>query len=428
MEALARRDSADPGRQTLLLLRWLLIIATGYLVLFHRGAPQNLPAVGLFLAGYLASNLLVGAMLRRVRSERLLEMGLVVFDAVAVAAALLLTGSGSSDFFLLYFVVLFIATLSERLEFVAGTAVLISFIHVSATAWIVGIDHVLSSGELLRIPFLLVVATFFGYLVDRARSAEREAHHAGDRERMVGDFVSGVIHDLKNPLGVIQAISEILLERQSGSLTAEQTELVRRVHANARHTTKIAENLIEARQIEAGRMHLRREPANLTDVVLEELNVVRSASDLKGISLEFESAPTLPKLAIDVGQMDRVVWNLLENAVRSSPTGGEVVVSLDHTDKDVLLSITDDGRGFSEEDLPLLFERYKPRRSGQYTSEGLGLFVAKAVVEAHGGTIEVDSVVGGGTTFTVRLPITAVESPATKARRGSAVHLARLSS
>src|SRR5258706_7944650 len=101
MAAPARRDSIDSGKQTLLLLRWLLIIATAYLVLFHRGGePRNLQLIGLFLAGYLASNLIVAAVLRRVRSERLLEMGLVVFDAVAVAAALLLTRSGSSDFFL----------------------------------------------------------------------------------------------------------------------------------------------------------------------------------------------------------------------------------------------------------------------------------------------------------------------------------------
>jgi signal transduction histidine kinase len=405
MEAVLRRNSIDPGEQTLLLLRWTLIIATSYLLLARPADNVPLQVVYLFLAGYLASNLAVAVLLRRAHSQQLIEMGLVVFDAIAVSVALLLTKHGSSDFFLLYFVVLFIATLSDRAEVVGATAILITILHLYTSAHFGGVPQLLSSGELIHVPFLLVVALFFGHLVGRASAAEREAREVRHRERTVTDFVAGVLHDLKNPVGVIQAIAEIMLERQPGPLNTEQAELVRRIHANARHIMKIALNLIEARQAEAGRLSLRRESASLEDLVREVLTVVRTASDLKGVTVEFEADPTVPNLPIDVSRMDRAVWNLLDNAIHSSPAGGEVLVSLTRDEREVVLSVTDDGKGIPSEDLPLLFERYRSRVGGQFTSSGLGLFVARTIVEAHGGTIEVDSVVGGGATFSLRLPI-----------------------
>ena len=407
MQAAEPRNSIDPGQQTLLLLRWTLIIATGYLLLCRPDDSVPLSVVYLFLAGYLASNLFVAVLLRRARSQQLIEMGLVVFDAIAVSVALLLTKNGSSDFFVLYFVVLFIATLSDRPEVVAATAVLITILHLYTTAHLAGAPQLLSSGQLIHVPFLLVVALFFGHLVGRASAAEREAKEIRERQRTVNDFVAGVIHDLKNPVGVIQAIAEVLLEHQPGPLNTEQGELVRRIHASARHIMKVALNLIEASQVEAGRLSLRKESASLVDVVLEVLTVVRAASDLKGVSVELETDSTLPDLLIDVTRMDRVVWNLLDNAIRSSPAGGEVLVSLTHTDREVVLSVTDDGMGIPSADLPVLFERYRSREGGRFSSSGLGLFVAKTIVEAHGGTIEVDSVIGGGTTFALHLPIAA---------------------
>jgi signal transduction histidine kinase len=398
------RDRTDSAQQTLLLLRWTLIIATAYLVLFRPADGIPLSVVYLFLAGYLASNLIVAFVLRRSHSDRLLEMGLVLFDATAVSVALLLTKNGSSDFFLLYFVVLFIATLSDKPQVVAATAILIAILHLYTTAHLGGGASVLSSGELVHVPFLLIVALFFGHLVERASTAEREAREVLDRERVITDFVAGVIHDLKNPVGLIQAMAEILLEHQPGALNPEQAELVRRIHANSQHIMKIALNLIEARQLEATRLALRKEPASLVDVASEVLTVVRAASELKGVSLELETSPTLPNLPIDVTRMDRVVWNLVDNAIRSSPSGGEVLVSLTHGDGEVVLSVTDDGMGIPREDLPLLFDRYRSRSGGRFTASGLGLFIAKTIVEAHGGTIQVDSVIGGGTTFAVHLP------------------------
>jgi signal transduction histidine kinase len=399
------RYRADREGQTILLLRWVLIVATAYLLLFHQAHLQAPPVISVFLAAYLASNLVVAALLRRIRSHKRLEMGIAVFDAAALSVALFLTKDFSTDFFLLYFVVIFLAALTERLSFLVVIAVAISLLHVSVTMGALSLRGFLASGALLRVVFLFVVALFFGYLVERVRSAEREAEEARKHEKIITDFVEEVVGSFKTPLGAIQAMAEIALEPQTQWLTLEQGELLRRIDANARHVTRIASNLLDARRVQANRLQVHPESADLLDVVEEVLSVVRTASDLKGISLVFESALALPRAKVDVNQIDRVVWNLLDNAIRCTPAGGEVSVSLGYANREIVFSVSDDGPGISEADLPIVFDAFRRIKSGRFTSSGLGLFIAKAIVEAHGGTIEVESEIGGGATFTVRLPV-----------------------
>jgi signal transduction histidine kinase len=405
MNESTHHDRADREVQTILLLRWVLIVATAYLLLYAHARLQAPPVVSVFLAAYLASNLAVAALLRRMGSQKQLEMGIAVFDAAALSVALILTRDFSTDFFLLYFVVIFLAALTERLAFLVVIAVVISLLHLYVTMGTLSVRAFLASGALLRVAFLFVVALFFGHLVERVRSAERDAEEARKHEKIITDFVEEVVTSFKTPLGAIQAMAEIALEPQTGLLTLEQTELLRRIDANARHVTRIASNLLDARRVKSNRVLVHRESADLLDVVEEVLSVVRTTADLKGISLEFESALALPRVDVDVNQIDRVVWNLLDNAIRCSPTGGEVSVSLSHAGREIVLRVSDDGPGIANVDLPVVFDAFQRITSGRFTSSGLGLFIAKAIVEAHGGAIDVESELGGGATFTVRLPV-----------------------
>ncbi len=403
MNGASLHDDTNQQHQTLLTLRWVLIVATGYLLLYFHPVGARLPVVGAFLAAYLASNLVFGALLRRVKRLGLLEMAIVLFDSAAVSAALLLAQSGSSDFFLLYFFVIFLATLSERVELVATAAALSGALHLYTTVSLFG-TAVLANGELVRIPFLFVVALFFGHLVARARGAEREAEEACRRESMLTDFVAEVVGDFKIPLGGIRAMAEIALEPQSGSLNHERAELLRRIDAHARHMSRMASNLVDAGSFEAGEFELRREPASLLDVVLGALSVARSVSEFKGVSVDLDVVSMSPDVFVDVVHMDRVIWSLLDNAIRSSPAGGEVIVALDHRGGRAVVSVSDDGPGIATEDLPALFDRFRRGHRRDSRRSGLGLFIAKRIVDAHGGTIEVDTEPNGGTTFTVCLP------------------------
>jgi signal transduction histidine kinase len=415
-------DDNPVGTETssVLLLRWVLILGTSYLLLFDRSPETTPPLVGLFVVSYLASNLVAIVLFRRVRRKRLVEMGFALLDAVAVSLALLLREGASSDFFVAYFLVMLVATATDRVGLVAISAVVIAGLHLFSEARALGGVDRLSAGQFLRVPFLFSVSLFFGHLVQRSRSAERTAEEAREHERLRREFVAGVIHDLKNPLAVIQGFAEILLAPEtSGALSDEQAEYVRRIHANAQHMTRLSLNLLNATRIEAGDLVLDRQPARLGNVIEDALAIVRSAAELKRVTLRFERRDGgIPEIEIDVIQMQRVIWNLVDNAIRYSPGGGTVVVSLESADGSALLRVADQGRGIAEEDLGRLFEQYGRTRRGQFTSSGLGLFIVKAIVEAHGGTVEVVSAVPGGTTFTIRLPLPAATPASASSTEG----------
>jgi signal transduction histidine kinase len=215
-------------------------------------------------------------------------------------------------------------------------------------------------------------------------------------------------------------LAEVALEPQSGSLSYEQKELLRRIDGNARHMNKMASNLLDARRFEVGELELRCEPGNLLDVTLGALHVARSVSEFKGVAVELDVVSIPPDVVMDVGYLDRAIWNLLDNAIRNSPAGGEVIVSLDHREGEAVVSVSDEGRGLPREDLPALFERHRLRGADSRTSS-IGLFIAKRIVDAHGGKLDVDSEPNGGTTFTLRLLVSGPPAVERDARRAAHV-------
>jgi signal transduction histidine kinase len=252
---------------------------------------------------------------------------------------------------------------------------------------------------------------FFGYLVQGVRKRERQAKVLA-RERRRTEVLSVVTHDLKNPLGVIESLAGMLLEHEAGPLNAEQTDLVRRIHASVRRGIQLSANLLDAARIGAGRMKLHQQAANLSVVVEDALTLARTAADLKGVSLDFSLESILPMIDIDSLQVERVVSNLVDNAIKYTPRGGAVSVSTRCTLGQVILEVRDNGPGIPSTEVPLLFEKY---RRGMHSSpiegSGLGLFIVKAVVEAHGGTVEVESAPGHGTAVTVRFPTPRLDTP-----------------
>jgi signal transduction histidine kinase len=390
--------------QTVILLRWVLIIATSYLVLFSRPLRQTPLSVMLFVAAYCASNLILPRVLPRFRSGALPDCAVVVFDTLAVSIGLGLSGGASSDFFVVYFVVLFLSAFTERLEFVVGAAVLISATHLYTMSRFVHVGELLNPGYMLRIPFLFTVALFFGNLVGNARTRERQAEEARARTLRM-EFLSTISHDIKNPLGVIQSMATLLLDGDTGALNAQQSDLIHRIRASVRHVISLSLNIIDAARIEAGHLALHHTAANVVEVVEDALLLARSASELKGVALRCSMDEDLPPLSVDIVQIERVISNLLDNAIKYTPSGGSVTLSVSQGRDGVRLAVSDDGPGIAAEELSTVFERYhRQPMSGDIAGSGLGLFIVKAIVEAHGGSVEIRSVVGEGTTVTVHLP------------------------
>jgi signal transduction histidine kinase len=169
---------------------------------------------------------------------------------------------------------------------------------------------------------------------------------------------------------------------------------------------RMVEDLLELARSESGTVALRVERFDLGDVAASTINTFARRADGAGVELDLE-APDAVEVDADRGRLTQVVVNLLDNALRHTPAGGSVQVTVAAGGNDAVLTVRDTGIGIPFADLPRIFERFyvvDRSRSREHTGTGLGLAIAKHVVEAHGGTLIAESVYGAGATFTMRIP------------------------
>jgi len=221
------------------------------------------------------------------------------------------------------------------------------------------------------------------------------------------EFLSVVAHELRTPLTALQGFSELLIER---SLPPERTaRFLRHIHVEAERLGRIVTELLDLSRIEAGRgLDLKHEDVDLAELI--ERNIDLFATEHRGHRFEWALPAELPVLSADRDAIDRMLKNLLSNAVKYSPRGGRVAVAaglaLDRPGM-VELSVEDDGVGIPASDLPRIFDRYvrvPNRETTAVRGLGLGLCMVQALVEAHGGSIEVESLPGKGSRFRLLLP------------------------
>ncbi len=224
-----------------------------------------------------------------------------------------------------------------------------------------------------------------------------------EQERLRQNMMADIAHELRTPLTVMQGHVEALRDGVF-DLTPESMEPI---HTQVLLLGRLVNDLRELALADAGRLRLEKtplEPGPLTAKVVAGFQ--RSATE-KGIALEDRIPPQACKVLADPQRLEQIVGNLLSNAIRHTPRGGRVTVSLADETPWVRLSVEDTGSGIAPEDLAHIFERfYRSDRSRNATSggTGIGLAIAKQLVEAHGGTIQIESALAVGTTVTVRLP------------------------
>ncbi len=229
-----------------------------------------------------------------------------------------------------------------------------------------------------------------------------------DLDRMKSDFVATVSHELRTPLTSLNMSVDILLQEVLGRLTDRQRELIAASKDDVERLRKLVHDLLELARLESGRQEIHKEPVHLRDLVDEALRPVRLPFSEKGLRLEMDIADALPTVPVDRRQFIWVVSNLVSNALRYTPAGGTVrVAAAEHPDR-IVVSVSDTGKGIPADQLEHIFDKFVQVQEGNELnpgSVGLGLAIARGVVEAHGGTISVKSEVGRGTTFTFTIPI-----------------------
>ncbi len=220
------------------------------------------------------------------------------------------------------------------------------------------------------------------------------------------DMVANLSHELRTPLASMKLMTDTLLGR-----AFEQPEMTHRFAIRLSTETdaliRLVEDLAALSLIESGRMPLWLERTNLRELVAQRLHRLAPQAEQKQLSFHLNSPETVT-VALDAERFGQVLTNLLDNAIKFSRKGGGIAVTIRATEEGTSLAIRDEGIGIPVKELPRIFERFykgdRVRTRSDEAGSGIGLAIARHLVEAHGGTIEVESRVGQGTTFTILLP------------------------
>ncbi len=230
-------------------------------------------------------------------------------------------------------------------------------------------------------------------------------------DQLKNDMVSTVSHELKTPMTGLQMVIHLLLEEVVGPLNAKQTELLLSARQDSDRLLAMVNDLLDLTRIEQGRVTLALKPVAPADLVSEAISRYESKAKDVGIHLQREVAFGLPPVMADTERLSHVFDNLIGNAMAQTTRGGEIAVAAEVIDQSVRFSVKDTGEGIPSEHLSRVFDRFfQAPGSRSRSGVGLGLAIAKEVVVAHGGTIDVTSEKGVGTTFSFDLPTRTIEN------------------
>jgi len=216
--------------------------------------------------------------------------------------------------------------------------------------------------------------------------------------------ISTVSHQLKSPLTSIRMAIHLLLEEKVGPLTEKQAELLVAAREDSERLHSILNNLLDISRIESGRVQMEFRAVSPFSMVLEGLEPFRRVAQDQGVTLSVELTADLPEVWADMTRINHVFSNLLSNSLKYTSPGGKITLSAKAEEEWVQFSVSDTGRGIPSKYLPRIFEQFfRVPDQGTETGAGLGLAIVKEIVEAHGGTVSVESQEGKGSTFTFTL-------------------------
>jgi signal transduction histidine kinase len=242
---------------------------------------------------------------------------------------------------------------------------------------------------------------------EMATELEREASERDQLDRMKDEFVLTASHELRSPLTSVQGFAELLMMERD-SLTPRQVETVEIILDNCRHLVRLLNDLLDLARSDAGRLAIRPQPTRLGPLVEDVVRTLRGQTDATGQTIAELIEPDLPLVECEPDRIRQILVNLVTNAHEYSPENASIQVSARVADAAVQIDVTDNGPGIPPEQVEHIFERFVRGDAGitqRVGGTGLGLAISKSLVELHGGTITVDSEVGRGSTFTVRLPV-----------------------
>jgi len=299
------------------------------------------------------------------------------------------------------------------LVFAAGMAITLGFFLASALTRRIRLleaaSQKLAAGDLLtRIPVqgrdeIAILTSAFNQMAGELQATDEKRREV---ERLRSDLIAWAGHDLQTPLASIRAVLEALADGVVED-PADVQRYLRTAQREVRSLSLLIDDLFQMAQIDAGGLQLDRSPNSLHDLISDTLESFSELAARQDLRLEGSAAMDVDPVIMDAARISRVLNNLVGNALRHTPPGGTVEIQAQREGARVKVVIADSGEGILAEDLPHIFERFyrgEKSRSRATGGAGLGLAIARGIIEAHGGEIKVESQAARGTQFIFWLP------------------------
>jgi PAS domain S-box-containing protein len=253
-------------------------------------------------------------------------------------------------------------------------------------------DEIAFAEDLAR---LAALALDNSLLLDTARAALRS------RE----EIVAVVSHDLRNPVAAVKMLSRAVLNDGNDAGTSRRENILLIAKA-AEQMDALIRDLLDVSRLDAGKLMIHQEPVDPSVLLSGSLQTLLPLVEEKAIELDLQLEEGLPQVLADPERIQQTISNLVGNAIKFTPAGGKITVRTQSTGEEVVVSVIDTGAGISPEQLPLVFDRYWQSSRTDREGAGLGLAIAKGIVEGHGGRIWIESTLGRGATASFTLPVT----------------------
>ena len=244
-------------------------------------------------------------------------------------------------------------------------------------------------------------------IVELAENYEQEKIRAEEANQSKSEFLANMSHELRTPLNAINGFSDIMKKELFGPLgDPRYAEYVNDILFSGQHLLSLINDILDMSKIEAGKMTLNTEAMQMNDMISQVIRIVRGRAEDNRLKLVYEE-DVLPEIEADPRAVKQILLNLTTNAIKFTPEGGVVTVSVEPKSAGLIVRVSDTGIGISQEDIERLaqpFEQIDSQHSRQHEGTGLGLALSKSLVELHGGNFTIESVVGQGTTVIFTLP------------------------
>lgn len=253
-------------------------------------------------------------------------------------------------------------------------------------------------------------------LVDTQRELHKKNAELEATNNYKNEILGIAAHDLRNPISVIQMYSKFLNQNLQNTSPADQQKLLAKIISSSKFMLSLLNDLLDLAQVESGKLTLNLDSVDLNEAIQNNIDSNQVIADSKQIKIKLKLHSSIPILQMDRNKFEQVMNNIVGNAIKYSPAGSTIEISTELKEKEVLIEIRDEGPGIPPEEIGKLFKPFS-RTSVQSTagekSTGLGLTIAKKLVEGHGGKIWVESKVGEGTSFFIEIPLNQPIQPST---------------